>query len=275
MATLKHQVIDNIAADHLFDIDPVTRLITNEAGKKQNLIQYDHNSERFTFSLTDTVEGHDMTKCDKVIIHAINIDGKTRLTSEEEYEVQDLTHDDTKGIVNFSWLISNRCTQYAGSLSFLVSFVCTDESGTPIYVWNTAPCKAFNVLEGINNSDKIKKEYADILLKWRAEIEAFGRIVGLEQTTTSNESGGENVWTATFSDGTTEELKVRNGTSTPGTPGTPGKSAYDIAREKNPTIGSEAEWAASLSVPQFYAGDTKLNNVVWNIEGTHLKITTS
>lgn len=273
MATLKHQVIDNIAADHLFDIDPVTRLITNEAGKKQNLIQYDHNSERFTFSLTDTVEGHDMTKCDKIIIHAINIDGKTRLTSEEEYVVQDLTHDDTKGIVNFSWLISNRCTQYAGSLSFLVSFVCTDESGTPIYVWNTAPCKAFNVLEGINNSDKIEKEHADILLKWRAEIDAF-RMVELESST-STENGGENVWKATFADGTTKELRVRNGTSTPGTPGTPGKSAYDIAKEKNPTIGTEAEWAASLQVPQFYNGTTKLNKVTFRLVGTTLEITTS
>jgi hypothetical protein len=269
LATLKHQVIDNIAADHLFVIDPVTRLITNEAGKKQNLIQYDHNSERFTFSLTDTVEGHDMTKCDKIIIHAINIDGKTRLTSEEEYVVQDLTHDDTKGIVNFSWLISNRCTQYAGSLSFLVSFVCTDESGTPIYVWNTAPCKAFNVLEGINNSDKIEKEHADILLKWRAEIEGF-KTVSLKADT-SSESGGENVWTATFADGTSSELRVRNGEQ--GNPGIQGKSAYEVAVE-NGYEGTATDFINEMIYPKFTVDGVAVKNITFNIEGTTLSINT-
>ena len=298
MATINHNVTDNIAVDHLFVIDPITRLITNEAGKKQNLIQYDHNSERFTFSVPATIEGHDMTKCDHIIIHAINIDGKTRLTSEEEYEVDDMTSDDDKGIVNFSWLISNRCTQYAGTLSFLVSFVCTDEKETPIYVWNTAPCKAFNVLEGMNNSNNIEKEHADILLKWKAEIQSF-KLMNLEQTQEGNEeNGGENIWTATFEGLEEKHFKVKNGAAgiTPlfrinevtsywevsydkgetwestGRKST-GASAYEVA-VANGYEGTEEDWVNENIYPKFYKDGLLVKKITFSISGNTLSINT-
>lgn len=305
MATLKHQVIDNITADKLFTIDPVTRQITNEGGKKQNLIQYDHNSERFTFVAPDTVEGHDMTKCDAIQIHAVNIDAKTRQESRELYLVtEDIIHDSTNKTISFSWLISGRCTQYVGDLTFLVRFVCTGADGNPIYIWNTAPCSTFKILAGLNNTDEIVNEFADVIIKLQEALESGG-IVDLKQTASPDESGGVNTWELTLSDGKTKTVTVKNGKQ--GQPGTPGKSAYEIAKgdsttfpseadwikslqgksayeiakAKDPTLPSnEAEWAATLQVPQFYKvtddGSTKkLNKVSWKVDGTRLKITTS
>jgi len=55
-----HPVYDT---DSHFTINPITREIKNESSTKTRLIQYDHNSERFSFDMPKTVEGHDMTLC--------------------------------------------------------------------------------------------------------------------------------------------------------------------------------------------------------------------
>lgn len=274
MATLKHQVIDNISEDKLFTIDPITRLITNAGGKKQNLIQYDHNSERFTFVMPDEVEGHNMAACDSIQIHAVNTDSKTRQESKELYSVTDVEHDEANHTISFSWLISSRCTQYVGDLCFLVRCVCTGEDGDPIYIWNTAPCSTFKILAGINNSNFILEDYADVLLKWKAEIQAL-KFVDLKQTKTSTESGGENIWTAAFDDGTPEgfhrDLKVQNGAQ-----GEPGKSAYKIAKDTGKTTAqTEEEWAQSLIPPEFYLDGVRLKYVKFSVSDDILTIETT
>ena len=70
--------------DKHFIIDPVTRSITNANAAKNKLIQFDHNSEIFTFEIPQYVDGHDMNKCDKVEIHYINIDGKTKMAPRND-----------------------------------------------------------------------------------------------------------------------------------------------------------------------------------------------
>ncbi len=61
-----HNIADS---DTRFIIDPITRIIRNQASKKTTLMQNDHNSERFTFELPRYVEGHDMSLCNAVEIH--------------------------------------------------------------------------------------------------------------------------------------------------------------------------------------------------------------
>ena len=70
----EHPVID---ADKHYIIDPITRAVTNATSKKNTLIQNDHNSERFTFEIPKLVDGHDMTLCNSVQIHYINIESGT------------------------------------------------------------------------------------------------------------------------------------------------------------------------------------------------------
>ena len=68
-----HAIIDS---DARFTINPITRAILNETSRKTILIQGDHNSERYTFEMPMYVEGHDMTLCNRVEVHYLNIGAK-------------------------------------------------------------------------------------------------------------------------------------------------------------------------------------------------------
>lgn len=169
----EHSVYDN---DKHFRIDPVTRQIENTSDKVV-LIQHDHDSERFTFEIPKTVEDHDMSLCNVVQIHYLNIEAATKTDNEGIYEVDDLQ---SKNIINqqgekedvvvFSWLISRNATQYVGSLNFVVRFKCVANDGTVTYEWATAIHKGIAVSDSIYNSEVIASEYADVLEKWRASL---------------------------------------------------------------------------------------------------------
>lgn len=214
---LKHPVYD---VDTHFTIDPITREMSNTASLKTCLIQHDHNSERFTFEIPRLIEGHDMSKCDSVQVHFLNIDAQTKAQSAGVYEVEDLTLDDhNPDRVVGSWLISHNATEYVGSLNFLIRFSCYGTDGYLSYVWNTAIYSGISVSNGIDNGEAILDDYADILNEWRKQTEAF-RLMSLEQMVTSTESEGVNVWRATFADGSVALFEVRNGAK-----GEPGQGA--------------------------------------------------
>ena len=114
--------IDKIKdADAFFEVNPITRQIINKTPTKIVLMQGDHNSERFTFSLPRYIEGHDMAESAKTKVHYINAskgyDGR--------YDVKDLRVDpDNPENVICSWLISGNVTKEAGALVFLIEFDC-------------------------------------------------------------------------------------------------------------------------------------------------------
>lgn len=163
----EHSVYDN---DTHFKIDPVTRQIENTTGKVV-LIQHDHDSERFTFEIPKTVEEHDMSKCNVVQIHYLNIEAATGTDNEGIYEVDDLqVSPDSPEVVICSWLISRNATQYVGSLNFVVRFKCVENDGTVSYEWATAIHKGIAISDSIYNSEVIAAEYADVLEKWRASL---------------------------------------------------------------------------------------------------------
>lgn len=157
-----HSVYDS---DSHFKIDPITRTITNMSSQKVTLVQYDHNSERFTFELPRQVEFHDMSTCNLVEVHYLNGENK------DVYLVEDLQISPaSEDVVTCSWLISQNATQFVGPLNFLVRFVCTT-NGVIDYAWNTAIFSGINVSSGLNNSNTVAEDYSDILLQWKAEID--------------------------------------------------------------------------------------------------------
>lgn len=169
----EHGVYDK---DKHFKIDPITRQIENATGKVV-LIQHDHDSERFTFEIPKTVEGHDMSNCNAVQIHYLNIEATTKTDTEGLYEVDDLKDSniinqqgENEDVVVFSWLISRNATQYVGSLNFVVRFKCVEDDGTVTYEWSTAIHKGITISESIYNSEVVVAEYADVLEKWRASL---------------------------------------------------------------------------------------------------------
>ena len=174
-----HGVYDS---DTHFKINPSTREITNTTAKAK-LVQFDHNSERFTFEMPRFVEDHDMTLCDKVEVHYINVAADKSGKSEDVYPVDDMqTSPADDSIAIFSWLISANATKYAGTLNFLIRFVCLDGE-TIEYAWNTAIFKDITVDNGMDNGAAVIAEYSDVLEKWKNEV------VPIDVDTTLTKSG--------------------------------------------------------------------------------------
>ena len=122
--------------DNKFIIDVISRVIKNTSTSKTTFMQFDHNSEVFTFEMPRYIEGHDMMECNRVEVHYLNIDTATKEEKEGIYLVNDLqvsADDDTK--LNCSWVISQSATGLVGSLHFLLRFICSKD-GLLDYVWN-------------------------------------------------------------------------------------------------------------------------------------------
>lgn len=190
-----HSIYDN---DMHFTIDTTTRTITN-ASEKNRLMQYDHNSERFTFEVPRYVEGHDLSLSTKVEIHYANISADGKSQNADVYTVDDLgTSPNDINMVILSWLISGNATQYAGSLNFLIRFVCMT-GDTIDYAWHTDICSDIRVGEGMNNGDSVIAEYCDVLETWKREVlDSFGfefDDVPTEGSENLVKSGGVYSWT--------------------------------------------------------------------------------
>lgn len=168
-----HSVFDT---DTFFLIDPVSRTVKNASGSKQTIVQFDHNSERVTFECPRYIDGHDMSACDRVEVHYLNVSARNGNEIKGLYECDDLQiKADDKDKVTCSWLISQNATQYVGKLSFLVRFCCVSD-GVITYAWNTTVSDAITVSDGLNATDEVLVNYADILGKWKEELFNAGYI---------------------------------------------------------------------------------------------------
>ena len=159
--------------DKSFGIDVGTRDITYSGEGKIRLIQGDHNSERITFSMNRYVEQYDMSQCDKVEIHYINISSSGKERSEGVYTVADVEINPTsENEIVFSWLVSVNATCYAGSVNFLILFRNVDAEGNVTYSWSTALNKEIIIGEGMNCGDDFEEAYSDILAQWEKKVAA-------------------------------------------------------------------------------------------------------
>lgn len=166
-----HDIID---ADVRFVIDTASRKITNDTGKR-SLMQNDHNSERFSFEMPRYVEGHDTLLCSRVEVHFNNISADKKAESRDVYIVDDIQV--SPGVANrviFSWLISANATKYAGTLNFLIRFVCLDGE-TITYAWNTSIHSGIVIDSGMDNTETVIAEYSDVLARWSEQIEQLLR----------------------------------------------------------------------------------------------------
>ena len=180
-----HDVYDT---DTRFTINPVTRMVKNESSKKITLIQYDHNSEVFGFEIPRFIEGHDLSLCNKVEIHYINVSSETKNENKGLYEVKDLQIDtENEEKVVFSWLLTQNCTKYVGSLAFLVMFKC-EVDGDITYRWSTSINKDMVISKGIDNGNEIVETYPDILAQWKSDID---EMIGTSVNELSELIGGD------------------------------------------------------------------------------------
>ena len=163
-----HQIYDS---DKHFVIDPITRNITNNSSKL-TIMQYDHNSERFTFEIPRVIEGHDMSLSDVVRVHFINIGSIKTNTNSGVYEVDDVAvSSDDPDTITFSWLISGASTKYNGSLNFAIRFYCLSDKSEIEYSWGTNIYSGINVANSLDNSETIVEDYVDVLEQWKQSLQ--------------------------------------------------------------------------------------------------------
>lgn len=164
---MAHSHNEIIAATH-FSIDATTRLITCTDEEKGKIVQYDHNSVVFNFEMPRYVAEHDMSLCDKIEIHFLNIANNT--TNEGTATAQDITFDEDKVI--FNWHIKRSATMLNGNLNFIVKFSCL--TGTELeYEWNTEIYSGYIIEKGIHNTETVYEEYIDVLEEWKNEISKY------------------------------------------------------------------------------------------------------
>lgn len=162
-----HPIYDS---DKHFVIDPITRNIINNSSKL-TIMQYDHNSERFTFEIPRVIEGHDMSLSDVIRVHFINIGSIKTNTNSGVYEVDDVAVSlDDPDTITFSWLISGAATKYNGSLNFAIRFYCISDESIIEYSWGTNIYSGIKVSNGLDNSETIVEDYVDVLEKWKQDV---------------------------------------------------------------------------------------------------------
>ena len=173
MATTHTHVIKDV--DTRFIVDPVTRQMKNVGSTKTVLVQYDHNSERFTFELPRTIEEHDMSLCDKAEVHFLNVDAKNQQKFSKSSS--ECTNFCLIGESSFScsWTVPPEATLYAGKLSFIVAYKCFDTLGNLIYSFGS-DMFILDIKESINAGETVVTNYADILRQWKEELYNAGYI---------------------------------------------------------------------------------------------------
>lgn len=159
-----NKIIDK---DPCFEVDAITRVIRNVSNTKTTVMQFDHNSERFSFTLPRFVEGHDLMESTKAEVHYNNVD------TPGVYTIEDLTLLEDEGKVKCSWLISSNATFKVGALDFLLRFSCLAEDGSVVYVWNTGIYKGITVSKGMCNTEIILEQNPDALEQMKETIKNY------------------------------------------------------------------------------------------------------
>lgn len=166
----EHVIYDT---DGCFLIDPETREIIS-GSENLSLIQYDHNSERYSFSMPRFIDGHDMSLCNLVEIHFDNISRNKREVNSDIYLVNDLSiSDDDDSTIIFTWLVSDSATQISGKLAFAIHFYCVSDDGLYDYAWHTSIFDSIPVTATKNNTAGLETEHSNFISQILAKLDTI------------------------------------------------------------------------------------------------------
>lgn len=169
-----HNITDH---DKHFVIDPMTKKIQPERPEKNTLVRYSHNSELFTFELDRMIEGHDMSLCNIVEVHYINISSNKQNKNSDIYEVKDLgLLENNTDKIAFTWPIKKNATMLDGVLTFAIRFACSDGNEI-VYEWPTEIFSSISISNTIHNNEIIVEEYSDILNQWKEDLFSIDGVI--------------------------------------------------------------------------------------------------
>ena len=258
-----HEVNDS---DNKFIVDGISRVIKNTSTSKTTVMQFDHNSEVFTFEIPRYIEGHDMMECNRVEVHYLNIDTSTKEENEGIYLVDDLkVSENDENKLTCSWIISQNATMLVGSLNFLLRFICLTDDVID-YVWNTSICSGIYVSKGIYNSEIVAEQYLDTVKAWENRLEVVENSIGssgISPIVKVTAITGGNKVEITDAEGT-KIFNVMNGIN--GTNGKDGVNGSDGVDGVSPTL-SVAEIAGGHRVTITDVNGTQTFDVMDGVDG--------
>ena len=157
---MKHIVTDSVSDSH-FRVDPNTRkIIYDTSSGKTKLMQYDHNSERFTFEVPRYIENHDMLRCDVIQVHYVNSSTGTSVSTRRSYRgvhiINDVALESADAdVITFTWLVPDTATMFAGPLKFQLKFICHDNEDVNVegYTWHTDVNSDMTVTAGLEYAE--------------------------------------------------------------------------------------------------------------------------
>lgn len=153
---LKHEIKD---ADVHFVVNADSRKIVKQNNTKVYLMQYDHNSEEFTFDVPRYIETHDMSECDVIQVHYENTSTGTSASMRKTYRgvkvIDQSKVEVDEDIISFGWLVPENATTFAGTLKFQLKFICYDsEDGTTEgYKWHSDVNEDIGIKSGLGYAE--------------------------------------------------------------------------------------------------------------------------
>lgn len=102
----------------------------------------EHLSEQITFQCPKTIDGHDITGCDKKYVTWQSVDGTIGHDELTNMEIAD-------DVVSFKWNVRSGLTTEKGVVSFSVHFEDT-VAGETVYKFSTTTCRSCEILDAVN-----------------------------------------------------------------------------------------------------------------------------
>ena len=124
-------------------------------------VQYDHNVNTIIFDCPRYPDEDPTVDMSKMQIFINYMLPNKKLGASQGVNVEIDPEDNT--LMHFSWKITRAITQYKGVLSTLICVKQVNDDGNEVYHWNTVMFQRFTVDEGMECSEVIVEENADII----------------------------------------------------------------------------------------------------------------
>ena len=151
------------AGDNILTVDLNARVINIPKGITNIGVMSDDDVLRLNFSMPRYYGEYDLSEFE------MQINYLNARKYGDVYRIEDAVVDtDT---ITFSWLVGRYAVTYVGEIRFNLCFKKYDTTDTSVVIqeFNTTPA-SLPVLEGLETSEAIVQEYADILVRWESEL---------------------------------------------------------------------------------------------------------
>lgn len=183
MATAEQLLAEVTEVDKKLYIDFDTRQILIPNSIHQLGVESDDDVKKLTFSVPKTYYDCDLSTF-RIFINYMNAKKEGDLFAVKEEDVREVD-----GNLEFDWIVGRHAVAYKGTAIFNVCMKKGSMRPDPedetqeIFIvdqeFNTTVAK-LPVLEGLETSEEVVQEYADILMQWEAEL------FGIENSAISN-----------------------------------------------------------------------------------------